>query len=260
MYDISKLKEEVSPSAVAAYLGIRTVRSGRNIFIECPEHMERTGKPDRNVSNCVLGKTWDKAYYCFACGAHGNVISLIAHVQGLDQKKDFRKICEIAAQCTGTPDMFFTPDQEKKYTQIKTKSSKYPVLTDEELSLIGLSKNVSVPNLKAVYSQEELGSDTELFERHPVISKFKIKTEYLEKTYLTSSVSGLAAEDPELYRELIVRACERTMEKIKELAEGKIEDMNKKCRLGLTQADICLITDIYNQRLIQIGSVYDRFL
>lgn len=95
-YDVEKIKEELLPIQVIEYLGVPYERHGKNIFIYCPEHEERTGSVDRHIGNCVLNDTFQRAYYCFGCGASGDAFRLIAMLEHLDPKHDFRKILAIA--------------------------------------------------------------------------------------------------------------------------------------------------------------------
>ena len=101
MYDIEKIKEELKPINIIRYLGVKYKRSGRNVFILCPEHEERTGRADRNIGNCIIGDTFRNAYHCFGCGASGDCFKLIALLEGLDLKEDFIKVLTIAAEACG---------------------------------------------------------------------------------------------------------------------------------------------------------------
>ena len=59
---------------VAQYLGIEMVTKGGRTFIRCPGHFKTIGRTDNNINNCILDS---KGYHCFACGDHGDVITLV---------------------------------------------------------------------------------------------------------------------------------------------------------------------------------------
>lgn len=99
-----ELREELSnPEALCRELGL----AGRNlqrqrggVLIECPFHADRT--PSCSVS---LGGDRTIRVRCFACGASGDALTLIAHVRGLDLRREFRAVLDVAAEIAGRPDM-----------------------------------------------------------------------------------------------------------------------------------------------------------
>ena len=68
-------------SDVAQYLGL-DVRKG---YINCPFHREKTGSL----------KLYNNSFYCFGCGASGDVISLAAHIWGVSQYEALKKLNNI---------------------------------------------------------------------------------------------------------------------------------------------------------------------
>ena len=264
IYDVEKLKEEVTPKAVAAYLGLKMVRSGKNTFIECPEHAQRTGKADQRIGNCVLGKTWKNAYYCFACGAAGSIPKLIAYTEGLDLKTQYKDILKIAAEAGGDASGYEI--EETKWTKSPQKfvPTSYPILTDEKFKLIGLSKMMNLNELKDAFSPSDINpDDSDLLERHSVFilkdEKITKYEEYIESEYRSYPISKLCQSDPELYRDIVIRACNSSMEKCQKLLNGDIERINRTGNLGLTKSDIVLIKNNLKQKLISIAEVYMEF-
>lgn len=73
-------------------LGIKAVRRGANTFIRCPEHKSRTGKEDTALDKCYIKKG---RYYCFSCGASGNVIHLVQNTFGYHPQEARKIICEL---------------------------------------------------------------------------------------------------------------------------------------------------------------------
>ena len=57
-------------------------KSGRNFFVLCPFHNEKT--PSFNVND------EDGFYHCFGCGAHGDVISFVMQKESIDFKETIK--------------------------------------------------------------------------------------------------------------------------------------------------------------------------
>jgi DNA primase len=70
------------------------------LIVRCPHHGERT--PSCSVR---IGRDGTLGAYCFACGWSGNVFTLVAEVHGLDAKRDFPRVLEIAASVVGIVDV-----------------------------------------------------------------------------------------------------------------------------------------------------------
>ena len=122
-YDVEKIKEELLPIQVIEYLGVPYERHGKNIFIYCPEHEERTGSVDRHIGNCILNDTFQRAYYCFGCGASGDAFRLIAMLEHLDPKHDFRKILAIAYEACGGGSYFLQSPRQARQRQQKANAA-----------------------------------------------------------------------------------------------------------------------------------------
>lgn len=89
------------PLSVCASLGLLEKfkrQSGGGVMIRCPAHRESS-------PSCSVTRGPDKTlrWRCFACSASGDVLTLIATVEGLDVKRDFVRVLEIGAGIAGVP-------------------------------------------------------------------------------------------------------------------------------------------------------------
>lgn len=225
-YDIDKIKEELKPINVITFLNTRYQRRGKNIFILCPDpkHEEESGKIDRHIGNCIVGDTFQNAYYCFSCGASGNCFKLIACLTGLDLTKDFRKILELACDACGGA-QFFSAEKNMTIKKNNTKNRKetnFNLLSRDQLSIIGLAPK----NYPCIY-MESFGSEyakecDELFTKDVDQSCLDDlgfpSVSYLDSKVFSYSLLTLLNEDFSLYKTLIKEKSEEAMSKYKSLA------------------------------------------
>ena len=73
--DIDKIKDRLSiEEVVSSYIQIE--KAGKNLKARCPFHNEKTPSfyisPDRG------------SYYCFGCGAKGDIFTFVEQFEGLD--------------------------------------------------------------------------------------------------------------------------------------------------------------------------------
>lgn len=78
--EIERLKNEYSMRSVVELYGFKVDRGG---FINCPFH-----KGDRTASM----KIYPKSYYCYACGAYGDIFNFIQAIEGVTFKEAFEKL------------------------------------------------------------------------------------------------------------------------------------------------------------------------
>lgn len=264
IYDLDRMKEDVRPIDVAAYLNLKTTHSGRNTFIECPEHPERVGRNDVHATNCVLGKTWNNAYYCYSCGAKGSVLDLIAHVKGLERKSNFRKICEIAIASIGKPDDYriSVKDNEKNYYNRRHEAEKiFEPLSDDQYALIGLKKIFTVKSVKDAVSLDQLSDEEkELLTRHFVFKEgWKKETEFIELDERSFSISDIIVNDPDMYYQIIKTACEKKRNEINYLISCGVDRINEEQNLKLNRSDIQMIKSSLKQRYIEVKGIELQF-
>jgi hypothetical protein len=86
------------PSHVAALLGLTegARRRGASLMVRCPAHAER----DPSCS-LTIGPDATLRAHCFGCGLGGDVFTLIAAAEGLDVRRDFRRVFLRAAELAG---------------------------------------------------------------------------------------------------------------------------------------------------------------
>jgi hypothetical protein len=86
------------PFDVVEQLGLteRMKRQARGVLVLCPHHIERTAS-----CSITSGPDGTIRVKCHGCGWSGDVLHLIAEVNGLDLQRDFRKVVELGAQLGG---------------------------------------------------------------------------------------------------------------------------------------------------------------
>ena len=98
---VAKIKERLSiEEVVSSY--IKLERAGKNLKAKCPFHNEKT--PSFFVSPSR------GSYYCFGCGAGGDIFSFVEEFEGLD----FRGALKLLADKAGVPLEHFNPEEEGK--------------------------------------------------------------------------------------------------------------------------------------------------
>lgn len=100
--DAAEIRRRLSdPREVARALGCErgARRGGGGLMIRCPIHGERT---DPSLSLRVgSGTRSPLVARCHGCGWTGDALSLVAAVEGLDVRRDFRRVLERAAELAG---------------------------------------------------------------------------------------------------------------------------------------------------------------
>lgn len=103
--DAGRIRDALrAPYAVCDALGL--IGEGRGVSwfadnahslrVRCPWHDERTGSCSVSV-----GADGTIRVRCFGCGASGDVLSLVAAVHGLDVRRDFVRVLDLAATIAG---------------------------------------------------------------------------------------------------------------------------------------------------------------
>lgn len=181
MYDLDSILIAVTPEIVAEHIGLETKRKGRNLFCECPSHRKIVGKPDGEISNCVL---YEDGYKCFACGASGNVFDMVKDYCDVPFVEAVKRVAAIAGISENTDK---TSERAKK-----------PPFTANELELIGIT-TVANPNGDA--GREIIGLS---YTRPEVGSYFRRGDEYvLFASAKRITLNSLFQEDERLYYQLV---------------------------------------------------------
>lgn len=78
--EIERIKSERSMRSIVEMYGFQVNRGG---FISCPFHVK-----DHTASL----KIYPKSYYCFGCGAHGDIFNFVQSIEGIKFKDAFEKL------------------------------------------------------------------------------------------------------------------------------------------------------------------------
>lgn len=98
MIDVARIHAaSPAPLVAAQRLGLEIHRSARadRVLVLCPWHAERT------PSCSIATKDGRIVAHCYACGAGGDLLELVAAVNALDARVDFRRVAELAAELVG---------------------------------------------------------------------------------------------------------------------------------------------------------------
>ena len=79
MLTIPEIKEQVSIVAYIQKHGIKTKRSGNQYMARCPFHDDKT--PSMTINDK------DGMFYCFGCGAKGDIINFVQQISNVDIKQ-----------------------------------------------------------------------------------------------------------------------------------------------------------------------------
>lgn len=87
----------MSPLAIVTGLGLELGRGSRDelVLFICPDHK------DRKPSARGVRKDGAFVWTCGACGAGGDILTLVASVRGLDPRSNFRQVVQAAADLVG---------------------------------------------------------------------------------------------------------------------------------------------------------------
>ncbi|MDR1488576.1 MAG: toprim domain-containing protein [Holosporales bacterium] len=121
--DLNRILDAIrSRVSIAEIIGkdVSLKRKGREFVGNCPFHNEKTGS---FFVNDEKGK-----YYCFGCGAHGDIFSYIMQSKG----HSFKQVLEVLADMTGVklPKYELKQNNEKHFKQMR----EYNVFFKDELS------------------------------------------------------------------------------------------------------------------------------
>src|SRR3990167_9042206 len=98
---VQQIKERISiEDLVSSY--IKLEKAGKNRKAKCPFHNEKTPSffisPERG------------SYYCFGCGAKGDIFTFVDEFEGLD----FRGALRLLAERAGVPLLAYNPKAESE--------------------------------------------------------------------------------------------------------------------------------------------------
>lgn len=125
--DKDSLLSVVSCYDVADTLGLKMIKKGNNTYVECPYHFRRLGKSDKKLGNCVISRN-GRYCNCFACGGHGDAISMVMAQRGMEFCDAVDWLAEIYA-----PELL-----SENYTNVAVKKCIY---SKEQFAAIGIKTN-----------------------------------------------------------------------------------------------------------------------
>ena len=263
-YDVEKIKEELLPIQVIEYLGVPYERHGKNIFIYCPEHEERIGSVDRHIGNCVLNDTFQRAYYCFGCGASGDAFRLIAMLEHLDPKHDFRKILAIAYEACGGGSYFLQSPRQARQRQQKQmqlqepeQAQEVPYLTKEQFAQIGLHADLFISKFSEVFDETQRQEDVFLYKDLNYSQSDPYgnpKACCLAKKTAGYTLKKLSVESPEAYKFLVKAKAREQMRKYKRLAQA-----NWRKQFQLDPAFVAELSQHYKNKYLEAKAVFLNF-
>lgn len=238
MYDIEGLMEAADSKTVADYIGMETFyRSGR-YFIYCPGHMNRLGKPDRNIGSCILTP---KGYHCYACGQNVGLISMVMEFTGCG----YKQALETIGDSCGGASMFRDFD-----TNSKTK--KFP-LSPEDLAIIGLQP-YGTRNLRTAVALADEGTTTDKSFVDKANGEFlvyeKVENISLEMLFQSDEkafkelIHSKATEAVSRYETAITNFCSRTSPQIMKAYDILSDDDG-----NLDSADLVKLKNVFQKRL-----------
>lgn len=172
---VEKIKERLSiVDVVSSY--IQVIKAGKNYKAKCPFHNEKTPSffiaPERET------------FYCFGCGAKGDIFSFVEQFEGLDFKGALKLLADKAGVVLTYERDEKSFDQKEKFYQILEETTKYfevnlvnNIQAKEYLKNRGI-KEETIKNFRIGYALEEWRSLLDY------LTKKNFKKEDIEKVGL----------------------------------------------------------------------------
>jgi DNA primase len=149
---VEKIKERLSiVDVVSSY--IQVIKAGKNYKAKCPFHNEKTPSffiaPER------------ESYYCFGCGAKGDIFTFVEQFEGLDFKGALKLLADKAGVVLTYERNEQSLDQKEKFYQILEEATKYfevnlenNIQAKEYLKDRGIQEE-TIKNFRIGYASEE---------------------------------------------------------------------------------------------------------
>lgn len=193
MYDIDLLRSDTSMEDVCACLSIPMYSCGASKSIACPEHQEK------RHDNCRVFN--DNRYYCFSCGAYGDVFKLVQKTFDVD----FRTALRMVLSCVPNPERYVT---DEEYVEKRAETRK--ILDAKELEFLNI-KNSKVTGVKGFSDTPSRYSELNSYDpqNQPIFVEFE--------TRLSNPLLELYETDPNAYKHLIKVKARAKMKQLKAL-------------------------------------------
>jgi len=206
-YDIKRIQEEATGYNVAEYLGMDIIRRGAYSFILCPGHIDRLGRKDTIMKNCILT---NQGYRCFACGVSVNVFTMVMeyYKNELGKEINFPEAVGIVGDSLGGRQHFLLNSSDEYHF------SEASGLSSKDYEILGLKPTYSfhgVYNTGKIVNNEELERETLQYQESEETGNFLF---YRTEKF---SMQHLSQECPELYHIIIEAHAKKAMEKYKGL-------------------------------------------
>lgn len=210
------IKEQISIMDVLSALNIPQKKRNNRISILCPSH------EDRHFGSCYVYPK-KNAYHCFACGEHGDVISLVQNYLKLDFQETLKWFAD------NFNGHFEYDDIEKVNKATRTKSIiDECILSESELRLLGFNTDPVYENKQFLGESNcwkyDLGFDERFFlinDKYWVVQTISVKEPWKK----------LIFEDFPLYKRIvndaIVKKCKEILHCWKLFQQKKYQKNNK---------------------------------
>ena len=218
-----KIHEDADCVDIAEAIGIKMIKRGSSIFMECPEHEKNAGKRDTDLDRCIVSA---KGYHCFSCGANGGVISMVRNYLGTSPYETRKTIAALLGGVNNyLEDGEYDPSKEQPYKK-------------EQLDALGLCQTVVSYMPAALYETEEevkdhglsLGKDAIFLSfddnGNPLFSSEKLDCTKADELFLgykkeIVTLNSLFQEEPDVFYDLIRRKSVEMYWKWKNLVDSK---------------------------------------
>jgi hypothetical protein len=147
--DYEEVKQRLSMRSVAEYYGIKVNRKG---LCTCPFHTDK--HPSLKIYE------HDKGYYCFTCGAGGDVIKFVGRLFGLKNEDACRKLIDDFSLPIHTEELSYREKRERQQRERqfqnlkKFKADAYAILKGYWMLLCDASHNFASSHFEE--AQQEL--------------------------------------------------------------------------------------------------------
>ena len=216
-----KIYEDADCVDIAEAIGMKMMKSGNSIFIECPEHEKNAGKRDTDLDRCIVST---KGYHCFSCGANGGVISMVRNFLGTSPYETRKTIATLLGGVNNyLEDGEYDPSKEQPYKKeqlealglCQTVVAYLPAALCESEDEVK-SKNLSLGNNNVFLSFDEEGNPHFDTEKTNCITQDEAFIGY-QKDVIT--LNSLFQEEPDVFYDLIMRKSVEMYWKWKKLAD-----------------------------------------
>lgn len=200
MIDYEKLLEDSDMLNVLEYFGEEYITKGDKLYMRCPEHFKRLGREDGTIGNCIVS---GNRYYCFSCGANGDVLNYVKAKNNDKLGGSIRLLAKINGYSI------------KRYSFDDNNSNDHDInrdafpLTAADIQLLNLYKTTygAIPD-NILYLKDECQDDREILPKIHYYSYRNCQKENLEIAYesgylLKKSLMGLYESDKESFDMLI---------------------------------------------------------